>query len=98
MGQTLDEKNLVSNRQISEFNKVSKAFKERGVIMERYKKDLHEKNGDIDELKDRIDELEATLQKTNERYDAFVTVSGTNFANHFERVLKKRKVAELTLD
>jgi len=98
LGQTLDEKNLVSNRQISEFNKVSKAFKERGVIMERYKKDLHEKNGDIDELKDRIDELEATLQKTNERYDAFVTVSGTNFANHFERVLKKRKVAELTLD
>jgi predicted nucleic acid-binding Zn-ribbon protein len=98
LGQTLDEKNLTLNRRVSEFNKVSKAFKERGGIMERYKKDLHEKNGDIDELKDKVEELEATLQKTNERYDAFVTVSGTNFANHFERVLKKRKVAELTLD
>ena len=98
LGKRSDEKNLTLNRQVSEFKKVSKAYKERGVIMERYKKDLHEKNGDIEELNDKVDELTATLQKTNERYDAFVTVSGTNFANHFERVLKKRKVAELTLD
>ena len=98
LGKSLDEKNTALNHQVSEFKKISKVFKERGVVMERYKKDLHEKNGDIDELKDRIDELETTLKQTNERYDAFVTVSGTNFAHHFERVLKKRKVAELTLD
>ena len=98
LGQTLDEKNAALNRQVKEYNTINRVYKERGGIMERYKKNLHEKNGDIDELNDRIEELEATLKQTNERYDAFVTVSGTNFANHFERVLKKRKVAELTLD
>jgi len=98
LGKTLDEKNTTLDRQISEFKKISKVFKERGVVMERYKKDIREKNGEIDELNDRVDELTATLKQTNERYDAFVTVSGTNFAHHFERVLKKRKVAELTLD
>ena len=86
------------NLQVKEYKTISKVYKERGVIIERYKKDIHKKNGEIDELNDRIDELEATLKQTNERYDAFVTVSGTNFAHHFERVLKKRKVAELTLD
>ena len=98
LGKTLDEKNAASNRRVKEFNTINKVYKERGVIIERYKRDLHEKHGEIDELNDRIDELEATLKQTNERYDAFVTVSGTNFANHFERVLKKRKVGELTLD
>jgi len=34
------------------------------------------------------------VKKTNERYDAFVTVTGTNFATHFDRVLKKRKVLD----
>ena len=53
---------------------------------------------DLDEAHEKIEELTEDLQKTNDRYDAFVTVSGTNFANHFERVLKKRKVPELTLD
>lgn len=52
----------------------------------------------LDEAHEKIEELTEDLQKTNDRYDAFVTVSGTNFANHFERVLKKRKVPELTLD
>ena len=52
----------------------------------------------IDEADQKIEELTEDLQKTNDRYDAFVTVSGTNFANHFERVLKKRKVPELTLE
>jgi chromosome segregation ATPase len=98
LGKSLDEKNLALNRQIKEFNRINKVYNERGVIIERYKRDLHEKHGDIDELTDKVDELSATLKQTNERYDAFVTVSGTNFANHFERVLKKRKVDELTLD
>ena len=98
LGKSLDEKNAALNRQVKEYKTINKVYKERGAVMERYKRDLHEKNGDIDELNDRIEELEATLKQTNERYDAFVTVSGTNFANHFERVLKKRKVAELTLD
>ena len=53
---------------------------------------------DIDEAHEKIEELTENLQKTNDRYDAFVTVSGTNFANHFERVLKKRKVPELTVE
>ncbi len=44
------------------------------------------------------EELVEQLEKTNDRYDAFVTVTGTNFAAHFDRVLKKRKVEELTLD
>ena len=52
----------------------------------------------LDEADQKIEELTEDLQKTNDRYDAFVTVSGTNFANHFERVLKKRKVPELTLE
>jgi chromosome segregation ATPase len=98
LGQTLDEKNAALNRQVKEYNTINRVYKERGVIIERYKRDIHEKHGDIDQLNDRIDELTATLKQTNERYDAFVTVSGTNFAHHFERVLKKRKVSELTLD
>lgn len=53
---------------------------------------------DLDEAHEKIEQLTEDLQKTNDRYDAFVTVSGTNFANHFERVLKKRKIPELTLD
>ena len=52
----------------------------------------------LDEADQKIEELTEDLQKTNDRYDAFVTVSGTNFATHFDRVLKKRKVPELTLD
>ena len=53
---------------------------------------------DLDEAHEKIEQLTEDLQKTNDRYDAFVTVSGTNFANHFERILKKRKVPELTVD
>ena len=61
-------------------------------------KKLH---GQVDEAGDKIDELEEELEKTkedlkrvNERYDAFVTVSSTNFASHVDRVLKKRKLGE----
>ena len=93
-GKTLDEKNLALNRQINEFKKVSKVFKERGEIIARLKGELHEKTGDNDELTDKVMELTEELKKVNERYDAFVTVSSTNFASHVDRVLKKRKVGE----
>jgi chromosome segregation ATPase len=93
-GKTLNEKNLALNRQISEFKKVSKVFKERGEIITRLKGELHETCGDNDELNDKVRELTEELKKVNDRYDAFVTVSGTNFASHVDRVLKKRKVGE----
>lgn len=98
LGKSLDEKNAALNRQTKEYKTINRDYKERGVIIETYKKSLEESYGDNDELKEKVEELTDTLQKTNERYDAFVTVSATNFANHFDRVLKKRKVSELTLD
>lgn len=52
----------------------------------------------LDKLHSDYSEIELELRQVNDRYDAFVAIASTNFTAHFDRVLKKRKVEELTLD
>lgn len=52
----------------------------------------------VDKLNSDYSEMELELKQVNDRYDAFVAIASTNFTTHFDRVLKKRKVEELTLD
>ena len=94
----MEEKNSLlklKNDEIINFVEDNKKLRKKNEELVLTKREFAES---LDEAHQKIEELTEDLQKTNDRYDAFVTVSGTNFANHFERVLKKRKVPELTLD
>jgi uncharacterized coiled-coil DUF342 family protein len=76
------------------WSKLAKSYDTSRTSQKQLLKQYAEASNSIEELEGELDKAKEELKKVNERYDAFVTVSSTNFASHVDRVLKKRKVGE----
>ena len=76
------------------WSKLAKSYDTSRTSQKQLFKQYAEASNNIEELEGELEKAKEELKKVNDRYDAFVTVSGTNFASHVDRVLKKRKVGE----